>query len=79
MSHAYADYNQISVQQLQIEDEHGNTVEQEGFVIPVVIPLSEVGELLANYDPTSGTSPGVTYSRPLSRVLLDALRRKTEE
>jgi len=41
--------------------------------------VSEVAELLANYDPTSGTSPSVTYSRPLSRAILDAIKRHEDE
>jgi hypothetical protein len=47
--------------------------------VPVLIPLAEVQELLQNYDPASGTSPSVTYSRPLSRVILDAIKRAEEE
>jgi hypothetical protein len=79
VSHSHADYQQVKYETVSCEDTDGTQVEVEAFVIPVVIPVSEVGELLANYDPASGTSPGVTFSRPLSRTILDALRRKVEE
>jgi hypothetical protein len=79
VSHSHADYQQVKFETVMCEDTDGTQVEVEAFVIPVIIPVSEVGELLASYDPSSGTSPGVTVSRPLSRTILDALRRKTEE
>lgn len=79
MSHSHADYQQVKFETVMCEDTDGTQVEVEAFVIPVIIPVSEVGELLASYDPSSGTSPGVTVSRPLSRTVLDALRRKVEE
>jgi len=44
----------------------------------VVVPLSQVGELLGAYDPASSTSPVVAYSRPLARVILDALKQAAE-
>jgi hypothetical protein len=47
-------------------------------VIPVIIPNDQIAELLANYDPSSSTSPTVTYSRPLARCILDALKRYVE-
>jgi hypothetical protein len=79
VSHSHADYQQVKFETVMCEDTDGTQVEVEAFVIPVIIPVSEVGELLASYDPSSGTSPGVTISRPLSRTILDALRRKVEE
>lgn len=79
MSNYHCDYQQVRESGVTVEDTDGTQINTEGFIIPIIIPLSEVGELLANYDPASGTSPSVTYSRPLSRAILDALRRKVEE
>ena len=79
MSNYHCDYQQVRESGVTVEDTDGTKIDTEGFIIPIIIPLSEVGELLANYDPASGTSPGVTYSRPLSRAILDALKRKVEE
>ena len=60
-------------------DEAGIEVEAECILLRVAIPTSEVQPLLAQYDPTSGTSPLVAVARPLARELLDELRRYTEE
>lgn len=35
---------------------------------------AEMSDLLANYDPASGTSPSVTYCRPIVRAMLDAVK-----
>tara|TARA_R100000951_G_scaffold106333_1_gene100849 strand:- start:5449 stop:5694 length:246 start_codon:yes stop_codon:yes gene_type:complete len=51
----------------------------ECWMIPVLIPVDDVADLLANYDPDSGTSPLVATARPLARVILDALLRKVSE
>ena len=79
MSHYHCDYRQVRESGVTVEDTDGTKIDTEGFIIPIIIPLSEVAELLANYDPTSSTSPLVAYSRPLSRAILDALKRKVEE
>jgi len=79
VAHAHADYSQVAVQAISSQDENGQDFSEDGYVIPVIVPASEVAELLLNYDPTSSTSPTVAYSRPLSRVILDALKRYVEE
>ena len=79
MSNYHCDYRQVRESGVTVEDTDGTQIDTEGFIIPIIIPLSQVGELLANYDPASETSPSVTYSRPLSRAILDALKRKVEE
>ena len=78
MAFAHADTQQVSVETITSVDEQGLAFSEEGFVIPVVVPLSQVGELLGAYDPTSSTSPVVAYSRPLARVILDALKQAAE-
>jgi hypothetical protein len=79
MSHYHCDYHQVRITGVTVEDTDGTQVDEDCYLIPVLIPLSEVAELLQNYDPASGTSPSVTYSRPLSRAILDAIKRHEEE
>jgi hypothetical protein len=76
MSEYKVDYESIVQTNYDVTTTDGTrTGENDFFCIPVLIPISMVGELLANYDPTSSTSPVVAYSRPLSRAILDALKR----
>lgn len=76
MSEYKVDYESIIQTNYDVTTTDGTrTGELEAFCIPVLIPISMVGELLANYDPSSSTSPVVAYSRPLSRAILDALKR----
>lgn len=78
MPYSYADYQQVSREGITSIDESGADFSADGVVIPVIIPNDQIAELLANYDPTSSTSPTVTYSRPLARCILDALKRYIE-
>ena len=71
----HIDYSQVSESSISINDTDGTALDVEAFCIPVLIPISLVGELMANYDPSSSTSPTVAYSRPISRAVLDALKR----
>jgi hypothetical protein len=41
-------------------------------VFRVSVEEGELTRLLANYDPNSGTSPGVADARPVLRAILDA-------
>lgn len=80
MSFSYNDYPATRVENVQTTDSSGEAVnEDDAYIIPVVIPASQVAELLANYDPNLSTSPSVTYCQPLARSILDALKRKIEE
>ena len=80
MSFSYTDYPATRVESVETTGSSNEIVsEDNAYIISIVIPASEVAELLANYDPSSGTSPSVTYSRPLARTILDALKRKVEE
>jgi len=78
MSFMHADFTQVSTQHVMGEDTDGTAIDAECVVIPVLIPLDQIEELLANYDPSSHTSPLVAYSRPMARVILDALKRYQE-
>jgi hypothetical protein len=47
---------------------------EPGWTVTVQFTDAEMADLLANYDPSSGTSPGVTYCRPVLRAILDAVK-----
>jgi len=79
MNHYYCDYDQVRRFGVTVINTDGAVVDEEAIVVPIVIPVSEVAELLLNYDPASGTSPSVTYSRPLARAILDAIKRHEDE
>ena len=79
MSHYHCDYHQVSITGATVEDTDGTQVDDDFYVIPVLIPVSEVPELLLNYDSTDSASPNTTYSLPLSRVILDAIKRAEAE
>lgn len=79
MAHSYADYQQVEATSVSCEATDGTQVDTDCYVIPVLIPVEDVPDLLAAYDPASGTSPLVATARPLARVILDALLRKTQE
>lgn len=71
----YTDYEQTSTVNVGVENSDGSRVNGEMVEISILVPVELIPELLQNYDPASGTSPSVSYSRPLSRAILDALRR----
>ena len=81
MSHEpTADYTQMQRVAPYCEATDGGEYDgDECWVIPVLIPVEDVADLLAAYDPSSGTSPLVAVARPLARVILDALLRKSQE
>ena len=74
MSH-HIDYRQITeTSRLRATDTHGSefTVE-DAVVIPIVI--TEVAELLAEYDPSNPASLIESTARHLAQTVLDALAR----
>jgi len=73
MAHLIIDQTAVTVQSVSSTDASGAPFAEEGFIIPVVIPLSEVGDWLAAYDPASSTSPTAADSRKIARAVLDAL------
>ena len=65
---------------MQVDSEDtGGSYSEQGVCIKVLLPEQVIGELLSNYDPTSGTSPLVAYSRPIARAVLDALKSYIDE
>lgn len=79
MSNYYCDFQQVSITGAIVENTDGTQIDDEFYLIPVLIPVSEVTELLAQYDPSSGTSPLVAVARPLARVILDAIKRAEDD
>ena len=77
----HVDQSQITVSDVSIEDTDGSHVDTEAFIIPVVIPLSEMGTYLdpAFYDPDASASPTAADSRVIARAVLDALKAAAEE
>lgn len=75
----FVDQEQAIVETVSATDTDGAEINVEGFVIPTVIPLSEVGPWLALYDPASSTSPSAANSRVIARAVLDALIAASQE
>jgi len=79
MSCAYIDFTAIiklGISAINDKEEYFNV--DEAYQIPIIIPLSEVEELLLNYDPNSATSPSAADSRVIARIVLDALKKVVE-
>lgn len=76
--HMNVDYSQVQEVNISTEDTDGSSISEECVFIPVLVPLSEVSDWLAAYDPTSSTSPSAADSRKIARVVLDALKKAME-
>lgn len=74
----HIDQTQIRVESVSAEDTSGTHIDTEAFIIPVIIPLSEVGSWFALYDSASSTSPAAADSRVIARAVLDALKAAAE-
>ena len=61
----------ISTRRAGVFDENG--VYHEGWEQVVTMTGEEAADLLSRYDPSSGTSPGVTDARTMARPLLNAI------
>lgn len=46
--------------------------------IPVCIPVEDINDWLAAYDPDNEQSPSAADSRKIARAVLDALKRASE-
>ena len=75
----HCDYQQVTITGVTVEGTDGTQVDAECYVVPVLIPVSEVEDLMLEYDPTDSPGPSTTYSLPLSRVILDAIKRAEDE
>ena len=79
MPQIHVDQEQAVVESVAATDTDGSEIDTEGFVIPVIIPLSEVGPWLALYDPAGSSSPSAANSRVIARAVLDALIAASQE
>jgi hypothetical protein len=73
------DYQQVTLEEVSTQDTEDQTVDGEGYFIPVFIPTSDVSSWLSAYDPSNEYSPNATDSRIIARIVLDALKKKAEE
>ncbi len=77
--HVRVDYSQVQKSSVASSDTDGSGFTDDGYTVPIFVPLSEVQDLLASYDADTGSSPSAQDSRMLARVVLDALVRKINE
>jgi len=75
----FVDYQGVVQQTVSTEDTVDDAQSAEGWVIPFVVPLADVDGLLSSYDPSNQYSPSAENSRVLARLILNALKKKTEE
>jgi len=73
------DYQQVSLNSVSGLDTDGNPFVEECYIIPLIIPLSEVASLLSGYDETDASSPNIETSRSLARLVLAVLEAKVDE
>ena len=74
----HIDFDQVIIESIASMDTDGSELVETAFVIPVIIPLDDVGPWLALYDETSGTSPTAANSRVIARAVLAALQAAAE-
>jgi|TARA_R100000084_G_scaffold37668_3_gene15100 hypothetical protein len=74
----FVDFPSVSQQTVSTEDTNNAAQSADGWIVPLVIPLDDVDGLLASYDPSNNYSPSAENSRVLARLILDALKKKTE-
>lgn len=78
MPTVHIDQSQVRWESVSCADTDGSPVETMAFVVPVIIPVSEIGAWEAAYDPASGTSPSAANSRIIARAVLDGFKKAAE-
>jgi len=78
VSRVHIDQSQVRVESVQSQDTDGSQVDTEAFIVPVIIPLDQVGAWEAAYDPSSSTSPYAAESRIIARAVLDGMKKVAE-
>jgi len=78
MPSVHIDQSQVRVESVQAADTDGSQVTATAFIVPVIIPLDQVGAWEAAYDPSSSTSPYAADSRVIARAVLDAVKAASE-
>lgn len=73
------DYSQIHSETASGLTTEDTDFEIEGVAVRIVAPNTEIAQLLAVYDPSNPASPDAATSREIARVVLDALKRHSEE
>lgn len=64
--------NVMQLDYLTVTDDTSDTGERGVARFTLQFDVTELQRLLAAYDPTVGTSPGVADARPVLRAILDA-------
>ena len=73
------DYQQIEVSTISSADTDDASFNEECYVIPVIVPLSEATSLLSAYNEADANSPSIEISRATARLILSALKAKMDE
>ena len=73
------DYEAVQLANISTRDTDGNSYTDESYIIPLTIPVADVSALLASYDESDASSPDVTTSRTIARLILSALKAKVDE
>ena len=73
------DYEAVQLVSISASDTDGNPYADEAYVIPLNIPVIDVAALLASYDESDASSPDVSTSRTIARLILSALKAKVDE
>ena len=73
------DYESVQLINISTTDTDGNSYTDESYIIPLTIPVADVAALLASYDESDASSPDVSTSRAIARLILSALKAKVDE
>lgn len=80
MATIYADQQSVIIAGVDSTGPDGAEFSTEAaFLLSLVVPLDQVGELLASYDPANQYSPSAEDSRRIARVVMDSLKAAAEE
>ena len=73
------DYEAVQLANISTRDTDGNYYTDDSYIIPLTIPVADVAALLASYDESDASSPDVSTSRTIARLILSALKAKVDE
>ena len=79
MSNIKIDYQQIEITSVSSIDTSGSDYDMEAYVIPLNIPTEEVSSLLSGFSDQDENTPDADTSRTIARIILSALKLKTDE
>jgi len=78
MPTVHIDQSQVRFESVQCQDTDGSQVDTAAFIVPVIIPVDQIPDWEAAYDPSSSTSPYAADSRVIARAVLDAFKAAAE-